>query len=208
MPKPMSRRWGSYCKRSIDLVGSLAGLTIAMPVVGLAATLIRLTMGSPVLFKQERAGKDGQPFTLLKLRSMRHACDPSQQLTPSLDRITWLGRFMRATSIDELPQLWNVLKGEMSLVGPRPLLPEYVPRYSAFQRRRLDVKPGLTGWAQVNGRNVLSWEQRFQLDVWYVDHGSIRLDLLILLMTVWKVLRGEGLQHSRDVTMPFFGGNL
>jgi lipopolysaccharide/colanic/teichoic acid biosynthesis glycosyltransferase len=163
-------------------------------------------MGSPVLFRQARTGLYGRHFTLLKLRTMTSATGPDGAPLPDASRLTRFGRFLRRTSLDELPQLWNVLRGDMSLVGPRPLLPEYLPLYSSDQVRRHDVKPGITGWAQVNGRNGISWDDKFRLDAWYVDHQSLWLDLRILLLTVRKVLLGDGVNQSRDTTMEPFRG--
>jgi lipopolysaccharide/colanic/teichoic acid biosynthesis glycosyltransferase len=159
-------------------------------------------MGKPVLFRQLRIGHREKVFTFLKFRTMTDVRDQTGKLLADEQRLTALGRFLRRTSLDELPQLWNVLKGDMSLVGPRPLLPEYLPRYTAFQRRRHEVKPGITGWAQVNGRNALTWEQKFELDVWYVDNCSIKLDLEILWLTLVKVIRREGINAIGSATMP------
>ena len=182
---PMGRRW---VKRSIDVVASLVGLALLSPVLGTVALAIRLMMGQPVFFRQPRPGQHGRPFVLLKFRTMTETDSHSgsgQQVPP-------LGSFLRRASIDELPQLWNILKGEMSLVGPRPLSMEYFPLYTSEEARRHDVLPGLTGWAQVNGRHRLSWDERFQLDVWHVDHWSLWLDIKILGMTVRKVFSGAG----------------
>ena len=163
-------------------------------------------MGRPVLFRQLRTGRNGALFTLVKFRTMRTAA-PGEGIDQDAQRLTALGRFLRATSLDELPTFWNVLRGDLSLVGPRPLLPQYLDRYTERQARRLEVKPGVTGWCQVNGRNSLSWEEKFELDVWYVDHASLRLDLRILLLTVRQVLRREGVAAAGSATMPeFLGG--
>jgi lipopolysaccharide/colanic/teichoic acid biosynthesis glycosyltransferase len=163
-------------------------------------------MGNP-MFVQSRVGKHDRIFSFYKFRTMNNDRDAAGKLLPDEERLTALGRFLRATSLDELPQLWNVLKGEMSLVGPRPLLPEYLPRYTAFQRRRHEVKPGITGWVQVNGRNSLTWEQKFDLDVWYVDHRSFWLDLKVLCLTVLQVLRRDGISQAGHATMPEFLGS-
>jgi lipopolysaccharide/colanic/teichoic acid biosynthesis glycosyltransferase len=163
-------------------------------------------MGSPVLFVQERPGLGGRPFRLVKFRTMRHATAPDGAPLPDADRLTPLGRFLRATSLDELPQLWNVLRGELSLVGPRPLLMQYLARYTPEQARRQDVLPGITGWAQVNGRNALAWDEKLALDVWYVDHWSLGLDLKILVRTLGKVLRRDGISQRGQATMPEFLG--
>lgn len=193
-------------RRAFDCAVASAALLTLAPVLALTAALIRLTMGRPVLFRQSRAGLGGRVFTLYKFRTMTEERDAEGRLLPDEARLTRIGRLLRRWSLDELPQLFNVLKGDMSLVGPRPLLPEYVSRYNEFQRRRLEVKPGITGWAQVNGRNALSWEQKFELDVWYVDHQSIWLDLKILAMTFWQVLTGRGINQPGHATMPEFLG--
>ena len=180
-------------KNLIDRSLAGIGLVILSPLMLAFAGLIRVRMGKPVLFRQLRIGHREKVFTFLKFRTMTDVRDQTGKLLADEQRLTALGRFLRRTSLDELPQLWNVLKGDMSLVGPRPLLPEYLPRYTAFQRRRHEVKPGITGWAQVNGRNALTWEQKFELDVWYVDNCSIKLDLEILWLTLVKVIRREGI---------------
>jgi lipopolysaccharide/colanic/teichoic acid biosynthesis glycosyltransferase len=193
-----------WVKRAIDVLGAAAGLSALAPVLLLVALAVRLRLGSPVLFRQVRAGRRGRPFELLKFRSMTDARDAAGELLPDAERLTGFGSWLRSTSIDELPELINVLRGEMSLVGPRPLLPEYLPHYSAEQARRHDVRPGITSWANVRGRNALSWERRLALDVWYVDHCSLALDLKILLITVVKVLRREGISPEGQPTMPRF----
>jgi len=170
------------------------------------ALVIRTTLGKPVLFKQVRPGKDGKPFTIYKFRTMNNATGANGRLLPDEKRLTPFGKFLRSTSLDELPELFNVLKGDMSIVGPRPLLMQYLGRYTPEQVRRHEVKPGLTGWAQVNGRNALSWEEKFRLDVWYVDNWSLALDLKILIMTVVKVLRREGISQPGQATMEEFWG--
>lgn len=193
-------------KRLFDLlVASLALQLLALPLLALA-WLIRRKLGSPVLFCQVRPGLHGRPFTMVKLRTMTDECGPDGVLLPDAQRLTPFGRFLRATSLDELPELWNVLKGEMSLVGPRPLLMEYLPLYSPEQARRHEARPGITGWAQVNGRNALSWEEKFKLDVWYVDHRSLWLDVKILWLTVRKVLVREGISADGEATMSKFTG--
>ena len=168
---------------------------------------LRIILGRPVLFSHERIGLDGKPFQFYKFRTMTNACDERGCLLPYRARMTSLGGRLRRFSLDELPQLWNVLKGDMSLLGPRPLLPQYLPRYTPFQRRRHEMKPGITGWAQVNGRNGLTWEQKFELDVWYVDHWSFWLDLKILWLTLLKVVCGEGISQQGHSTMPEFMGS-
>lgn len=193
-------------KRLIDiLLSCLALLVFVIPLIVLA-WLIKHKLGSPVLFRQVRPGFKGQPFQMVKFRSMTDAREPDGQLLPDVDRLTSFGRFLRASSLDELPGLWNVLKGDMSLVGPRPLLMEYLTLYSPEQARRHNVRPGITGWAQVNGRNALSWDDKFKLDVWYVDNRSLRLDVKILWLTVRKVLVREGISAAGEATMPKFTG--
>lgn len=194
-------------KRLIDITVSLCSLLIfALPLL-LLACLIRLKLGHPVLFAQVRPGLHGKPFRMVKFRSMTDERTPDGELLPDAARLTRFGALLRSTSLDELPELWNVLKGEMSLVGPRPLLMEYLPLYSPEQARRHDVRPGITGWAQVNGRNAISWEEKFALDVWYVDHQSLWLDIKILWLTVRKVLIREGIQEAGQATAsPFRGG--
>ncbi|HLJ51221.1 MAG TPA: sugar transferase [Bryobacteraceae bacterium] len=193
-------------KRCLDITAGVVGLLVAAPLLVIATLAISLAIGRPALFRQSRAGFHGKIFTLYKLRTMNEAFDESGRLLPDHLRITWFGRLLRRTSLDELPQLWNVLRGEMSLVGPRPLLPTYLPRYTERQRRRHEVKPGMTGWAQIHGRNELGWEERFEFDIWYVDHCGFWLDLKILAMTIWKVLRRDGISQRSHATMPEFEG--
>jgi sugar transferase EpsL len=200
------RRITQAAKRTLDVAGSAAGLLLCAPAMLIVAAWIRISMGAPVLFRQKRPGLNGQRFTFYKFRTMTNERDTEGNLLPDEKRLMRLGRFLRASSLDELPQLWNVLKGDMSLVGPRPLLPEYLPRYNEFQRRRHEVKPGITGWAQVNGRNALSWKEKFELDVWYVDNRSLWLDLRILWLTALRVLRPEGISQAGHATMPEFRG--
>ncbi|MEX2140284.1 MAG: sugar transferase [Pirellulales bacterium] len=194
-------------KRLLDVVCALVSLVLAAPVLLAVAFTIWLTMGSPVLFRQVRPGRHCRLFTLFKFRTMREAAALEGTPLPDTERLTPLGSFLRRTSLDELPQLWNVLRGDLSLVGPRPLLPEYLGRYTAVQARRHEVRPGITGWAQVNGRNALAWEDKFALDVWYVDNWNLWLDLKILWMTLIKVLKREGIQASDHATMPEFKGS-
>jgi len=194
-------------KRLVDILGALVGLIILSPVMLVVAVVVYVSMGSPVLFRQERAGLNGRPFMLYKFRTMLDLRDEQGNLLPDEKRLTRVGRFLRNWSLDELPQFWNVLKGDMSLVGPRPLPTSYLPRYNEFQMRRHEVKPGITGWTQVKGRNSLSWEEKFKLDVWYVDHWSILLDLYIIVLTIWKVLKHEGISADGHVTMPEFKGD-
>lgn len=194
-------------KRAIDVTAASAMLVASAPVLAAVAVAVRKNLGSPVLFRQQRAGKDGALFTLLKFRTMRDARDAGGRPRPDAERLTSFGRWLRASSLDELPQLVNVLRGDMSLVGPRPLLPQYLPRYTREQARRHEVMPGLTGWAQIKGRNALSWEDKFALDVWYVDHWSLALDLRILLATVGKVLARTGVSATGEATMSEFLGS-
>lgn len=197
----------SRLKRMLDVAGALVGLTVfAIPML-VIALLVRWKMGSPILFRQVRPGLHGRPFVLYKFRTMTDARDLKGSLLPDEVRLTPFGKWLRSTSLDELPELFNVLKGEMSLVGPRPLRMECLERYTSEQARRHEVKPGITGWAQVNGRNALSWEEKFKLDVWYVDNWNLWLDLKILVMTVVKVLRREGVSAEGHATMPEFRGS-
>lgn len=193
----------------LDRTVAAVGLVGAAPACLAIALAIRLTMGGPVLFTQLRPGLRGRPFRLYKFRTMVDALDSAELHSPAADerRLTRLGRFLRATSMDELPQLWNVLRGDMSLVGPRPLLMEYLERYTPEQARRHRVRPGITGWAQINGRNATSWEQRFAHDVWYVDHWSLGLDLKIIVLTLLRVARREGISNPGHATMPAFKGS-
>lgn len=193
-------------KRAFDLIVSLLLLTAAIPILLVIGVHVRLKLGSPVLFRQLRPGLGAQPFEMLKFRTMTDARAQDGTLLSDADRLTRFGKFLRKTSLDELPGLINVVKGEMSLVGPRPLLMQYVPLYDAFQARRHEVRPGITGWAQINGRNALSWEEKFTHDVWYVDNRSFLLDVRILLLTVLKVLRSDGINAPHEATMPPFRG--
>ncbi|WP_287942284.1 sugar transferase [Aquamicrobium sp.] len=194
-------------KRLLDIVVSSFALALLSPLLVVLSFLIRRRLGSPILFRQVRPGKDGKPFEMLKFRSMTDARDTDGALLPDADRLTPFGQFLRSTSLDELPELWNVLKGEMSLVGPRPLLMEYLPLYSPEQARRHEVRPGVTGWAQVNGRNALSWEEKFALDIWYVDNRSLWLDLKIIVATIGKVVKRSGISADGEATMPRFEGH-
>jgi lipopolysaccharide/colanic/teichoic acid biosynthesis glycosyltransferase len=198
---------GEGVKRVFDFVGaSLALLMLALPLLALA-WLIRRKLGSPVLFRQVRPGLQGRPFTMVKFRTMTDERGPDGALLPDAQRLSPFGRFLRASSLDELPELWNVIKGEMSLVGPRPLLMEYLPLYNPEQARRHEVRPGITGWAQVNGRNAISWADKFALDVWYVDHRSLWIDVQILWRTVRKVLVRDGISAAGEATMTAFTGS-
>lgn len=194
-------------KRVVDIIGAFAGLVLLSPVMLFLVLIIKLRLGRPVFFNQQRPGLDEKPFKLIKFRTMRDQFAADGSPLPDEMRMTKLGTFLRKTSADELPELFNVLKGDMSLVGPRPLLMEYLPRYTPEQRRRHDVKPGLTGWAQVNGRNASSWEDRLARDVWYVDHQSFALDVLILFKTVFQVVSRKGVSAPNHVTMPPFEGD-
>ncbi|WP_152006366.1 sugar transferase [Desulfoluna spongiiphila] len=195
-------------KRIVDYIGSLIGISILAPVYLLVGLLVYKKLGGPVLFKQNRPGIHGKPFKMIKFRTMLDECDSDGELLPDAQRLTPLGGFLRETSFDELPELWNVLKGDMSLVGPRPLLMEYLPLYSPEQSRRHALRPGITGWAQVNGRNGLAWEDKFKLDVWYVDNHSLILDMTILLSTVKKVFVREGIAADGHVTAEKFRGSM
>ncbi|MEA4883835.1 MAG: sugar transferase [Clostridia bacterium] len=197
---------GNAVKRTVDVLAAIIGLLVLSPVFLIVSLLVTADLGRPVLFAQLRPGKDGKLFRMYKFRTMRNTTAPDGRLLPDSQRLTQVGRMLRSTSLDELPELLNVLTGQMSLVGPRPLLPQYLDRYTPEQARRHEVKPGITGWAQVNGRNALTWEEKFRLDVWYVDNWSLLLDLKILLMTVGKVLRHDGISSNGHATMPEFTG--
>jgi lipopolysaccharide/colanic/teichoic acid biosynthesis glycosyltransferase len=194
-------------KRLLDIIGSGVGLILLSPVLVLLWVKIRRDMGSPVIFSQVRPGLNAKPFKMIKFRSMKDANGSDGTPLPDSERITPLGAKLRSSSLDEILGLWNVLKGEMSLVGPRPLLMEYVPLYSSEQTRRMDVRPGVTGWAQINGRNALSWDAKFELDLWYVDNRSVWLDLKILWLTIRKVIKRDGISAAGEATMPKFTGN-
>tara|TARA_B100001250_G_scaffold143324_1_gene122650 strand:+ start:10484 stop:11074 length:591 start_codon:yes stop_codon:yes gene_type:complete len=195
-------------KRLFDLILSFIGLLFLLPVMALLSLLVRLKIGSPIFFKQARPGLNGEIFNMYKLRTMTDESGQNRVLLSDKDRLTKFGEFLRSTSLDELPGLWSVLKGDMSLVGPRPLLIEYLPLYSEKQSRRHEVKPGITGWAQVNGRNAISWDEKFDLDIWYVDNQSIWLDIKVLWMTVKKVIMRDGISQNNHVTMDKFKGSL
>ncbi|MCA9187621.1 MAG: sugar transferase [Pirellulaceae bacterium] len=205
-PQPSSWFYARTGKRCFDLAIAVPLLAFSLPVLGGIALVVTVTMGWPPWFRQLRGGLAGQPFWLLKFRSMTSAVDAQGKLLPDAQRLTRLGQWLRKTSLDELPQLWNVIRGDMSLVGPRPLLHRYVERYSPTQARRLDVRPGITGWSQINGRNALSWEEKFELDVWYVDHLCWRLDLTILAATVGRLMRPRGISADGEATMKEFMG--
>ena len=194
-------------KRGMDVVVATVALLLAWPLLAAIGVAIRWRDGGPVLFRQSRPGVKGRPFTLLKFRTMRNAQDGRGFPLPDAERLTPLGKWLRQMSLDELPQLWNVLRGDMSLVGPRPLLMHYMERYSPPEMRRHEVKPGITGWAQVNGRNAVTWPERFALDVWYVEHWSLALDAWILLRTPWEMAMRKGISHGGHATMPEFLGS-
>ena len=195
-----------YIKRILDIISSLLAIIILSPLLAVTAVLVKTKLGSPVLFKQERPGKDEKIFTLMKFRTMTDELDENGELLPDEVRLTKFGKFLRSTSIDELPELFNILKGDMSVIGPRPLLVEYIPRYNEHQHRRHEVRPGLSGWAQVNGRNTVSWEDKFDMDVHYVDNYSFAMDVKILFMTVLNVLKKEGISSETSATMEVFMG--
>jgi lipopolysaccharide/colanic/teichoic acid biosynthesis glycosyltransferase len=198
--------WRLLVKQAIDRCAAGVGLVVAGPVLLGSMAAIRATMGAPVLFSQQRPGRGGKPFRVYKLRTMRDARDALGNLLPDHERLTRVGKFLRAASLDELPQLWNVLRGDLSLVGPRPLLMQYLTRYTPEQARRHDVIPGITGWAQINGRNALTWDEKFKLDLWYVDNWSLLLDLRILARTIRQVVAREGISSDGHATMPEFMG--
>lgn len=198
--------YGRFGKRLFDLILVIPALCPLLPLLLIVAVLVYLKLGAPILYRQQRPGWNGDPFTIVKFRTMIDAVDIKGNPLPDAQRLTPLGRFLRSTSLDELPELFNVLHGKMSLVGPRPLLIEYLERYTPAQMRRHQVKPGLTGWAQINGRNNLTWEQKFALDVWYVDHLSFWLDIKIIMLTIWRLLQRDGINHPGHVTMEEFKG--
>lgn len=194
-------------KRFLDIIVSILTLVLLAPVLAVVAVLVGTRLGRPVLFSQVRPGLNGKPFRMVKFRSMTDARDASGDLRPDAERLTAFGRWLRSTSLDELPEIWNILKGDMSWVGPRPLLMSYLPLYNERQRRRHEVRPGITGWAQINGRNAVDWPERFELDVWYVEHRSLLLDIRILFATIHKVVRRDGISAAGEATMTAFAGN-
>jgi sugar transferase EpsL len=197
----------SLSKRIFDLLVTTLGLVVILPLLLVISLLVWIFLGTPVLFLQQRPGYKGRPFITYKFRTMTNRCGPDGNLLPDAERLNPFGRFLRSTSLDDLPQLWNVLRGEMSLVGPRPLLMRYLDRYTPEQMRRHDVLPGITGWAQIHGRNALDWDEKFRLDVWYVDHRSFWLDIKILFLTPLKVFKREGISQPGHVTAEEFKGN-
>lgn len=200
------KKLGLVIKRLFDIVCALGGLIILSPVLVICSLLIRFNLGSPIFFRQKRIGKDNKEFEMIKFRSMKDAFDKNGNALPDEERMTKLGRILRSLSLDELPELINILKGDMSLIGPRPLLVQYLPLYNERQIKRHDVTPGLTGWAQVNGRNSLSWSEKFELDVYYVENWSLWLDVKIFFMTFYKVFKREGISQEGQATMEFFNG--
>lgn len=196
-----------FGKRILDLIGITIGLILLSPFILLTALSVAIFLGTPILFRQQRPGYKGRPFFIYKFRTMTDASDSAGNLLPDSERLTRLGHFLRALSLDEFPEFFNILRGEMSLVGPRPLLMEYLERYSPEQMRRHDVYPGLTGWAQVNGRNTITWQDKFRYDVWYVDNWSLWLDIRIILLTLWKVIKREGISQPGQATTEYFTGN-
>ncbi len=194
-------------KRLFDFAAATAALIVLAPLLAVLAVVIRRKLGQPVLFSQVRPGLKGAPFQMYKFRSMTNARDANGALLPDAERLTAFGRKLRSSSLDELPELWNVVRGDMSLVGPRPLLMEYLPLYSPEQARRHDVRPGITGWAQINGRNAISWDDKFRLDTWYAGNQSLALDMKILAKTLWKVIRRDGISAEGEATMPKFTGS-
>ena len=198
----------SFLKRSIEFVITLFGILILLPIYLLVIPFIYINIGSPIFFKQSRPGINGKVFNIYKFRTMTNIRDDNGILLPDKKRLTKFGKFLRSTSLDEIPSLWSVLRGDMSLVGPRPLLVEYLPLYSKKQARRHEIRPGITGWAQVNGRNALSWDKKFEMDVWYVDNQSFLLDIKILWLTIKKVIQRDGISHNNHVSMNKFKGNL
>jgi sugar transferase EpsL len=197
----------SVSKRAFDLLVTILGLVITLPLLAVISLLVWIFLGTPILFLQKRPGFKGRPFITFKFRTMTERKGPDGNLLPDSERLTSFGRFLRSTSLDDLPQLWNVLIGEMSLVGPRPLLMGYLDRYTPEQMRRHDVLPGITGWAQIHGRNTLDWDEKFRMDVWYVDHRSFWLDLKILFLTPWKVFKREGISQPGQATAEEFKGD-
>lgn len=197
----------AMAKRFFDIIVSLFVLILAFPLMVAVWILVSLGLERPALFCQTRPGWHAKPFEMVKFKTMISATDAEGNILEDRDRLTSLGNWLRMTSLDELPELWNVLKGDMSLVGPRPLLMEYLPRYSEFQSRRHEVRPGITGWAQVNGRNAISWEEKFELDVWYIENRSFRLDITILVRTIWQVFKRDGVNSQNHATMPLFLGS-
>lgn len=203
----MSKNIQYFIKRTFDIVAALGGLIVFSPIIIVVAILIRINLGSPILFTQDRVGKDNKIFRMIKFRSMKDGVDKQGKLLPDSKRLTKFGKILRSTSLDELPELINILRGDMSLIGPRPLLVKYLPLYSDEQKRRHYVLPGLTGWAQVNGRNSISWREKFKLDVWYVENWSLRLDMQIFFLTIYKVIKRNDIDQNENETCECFNGH-
>lgn len=199
--------YNKFFKRLLDIIISFSSLVILSPVFLIVVILVRNKLGGPAIFKQDRPGLNGKIFTMYKFRSMTNETDEEGQLLPDDVRLTGFGKILRETSLDELPELWNIFKGDMSFIGPRPLLIRYLERYNIEQSRRHEVRPGLTGWAQINGRNTISWEEKFKLDIWYVDHFNLLIDMKIFILTISKVFKREGISSPEEATMPEFMGN-
>lgn len=203
----MNKNIQYFIKRTFDIIAALGGLIVFSPIILVVAILVRINLGSPILFTQDRVGKDNKIFKMMKFRSMKDVKDKNGNLLPDSERLTKFGKILRSTSLDELPELINVLKGDMSLIGPRPLLVEYLPLYSKRQLKRHEVLPGLTGWAQVNGRNSISWTQKFELDVYYVENWSLKLDLKIFFLTIYKIFKRDGINQEGEATSESFNGS-
>lgn len=203
----MNKNIQYFIKRTFDIVAALGGLIVFSPIIIVVAILVRVNLGSPILFTQDRVGKDNKIFKMMKFRTMKDGVDKYGKLLPDSERLTNFGKILRSTSLDELPELINILKGDMSLIGPRPLLVEYLSLYSEEQKKRHDVLPGLTGWAQINGRNAISWGEKFKLDVYYVDNWSVGLDIKIFFLTFYKLLKRDGINQEGQATAEFFDGN-
>ena len=202
----MNKNIQYFIKRTFDIIASLGGLIVFSPIIIVVAILVRVNLGSPILFTQDRVGKNNKIFKMMKFRTMKDGVDKDGKLLPDGDRLTNFGKILRSTSLDELPEFINILKGDMSLIGPRPLLVEYIPLYSKEQKRRHDVLPGLTGWAQINGRNAISWGEKFKLDVYYVDNWSLGLDIKIFFLTFYKIFKRDGINQNENITMHKFNG--
>ena len=202
----MNKNIQYFIKRTFDIIAALGGLIVFSPIIIVVAILVRIKLGSPILFTQNRVGKNNKIFKMMKFRTMKDGVDKYGNLLPDSERLTNFGKILRSTSLDELPELINILKGDMSLIGPRPLLVEYLPLYSKEQKRRHDVLPGLTGWAQINGRNAISWGEKFKLDVYYVDNWSVGLDIKIFFLTFYKILKRDGINQNDNITMQKFDG--
>ncbi|HFE9683158.1 TPA: sugar transferase [Clostridium perfringens] len=203
----MNKNIQYFIKRTFDIVAALVGLILFSPIIIIVAILVRVNLGSPILFTQDRVGKNNKIFKMMKFRTMKDGVDKKGNLLPDSERLTSFGKVLRSTSLDELPELINILKGDMSLIGPRPLLVEYLPLYTEEQKRRHDVLPGLTGWAQINGRNTISWREKFKFDVWYVENWSLKLDMQIFFLTIYKVLKRNDIDQNENETCEYFNGN-